>query len=105
MKKRLSSYGITPAAIVLPFIFVIAAVLAFLAPEPANIVGFIVAIIVVTVPVAGRASAGYGPSLKTLRERQDEFPAKHRGSDDERADPSTEAEAWARERQRYRERG
>lgn len=105
MKKWCSSYTITPTAIVLLSIFIVAAVLAFIGPEPTNIVAFVVAVVVVTVPVAGRVSAGRGSSLKTVRERQEEFPAKDRNLGDDRVDPSVEAKAWALEQQRYRERG
>ncbi len=104
MKKWYSSYTITPAAIVLLSIFVVGAVLAFVGPEPTNIAGFVVAAIVVVIPVAGRISAGRGVALKTLRERQEEFRPKHRDIGDDRVDPSVEAEAWALEQQRYRER-
>lgn len=104
MKKWLSSYTITPTAIVLLPIFIVAAVLAFVAAQPINYIGFIVAVIVLSAPVLGRMSGGRGLALKTLRERQEEFPAKRRNQGEDGADPSVERDDWARERQRYRER-
>jgi hypothetical protein len=102
--KWLSSYRITPAAIVLLAIFVAAAVVAFVAPYPANVVGFIIAIFVVALPLVGQISGGRGGlPTKSLDDRRREFAAKPRRTT-ENVDPAIEAEAWEVERQRYQER-
>jgi hypothetical protein len=103
--RRLSAYKLTPGAIVLLVIFIASAVLAFVASSPANMVAFVIAVIVASVPVVGRVSAGRGTLVKNLPERQEEFPAARRRGEGERVDPSAESDAWARERRRYRERG
>jgi hypothetical protein len=60
MKKRLSSYTITPAAIVLVAVFVVAAVVAFVGAWPFNAIGLLVAISVLALPFVDQISGGRG---------------------------------------------
>jgi hypothetical protein len=102
--KWLSTYRITPAAIVLLAIFVAAAAVAFVAAYPANVVGFIVAIFALALPLVGQISGGRGGlATDSLADRRREFAAKPRRTT-ENVDPAVEAEAWELERQRYQER-
>ena len=106
LKQRLRSYRITLVGWLVIAVVAGGLILAGVGPASAQRPAFMVAVGVLGVALAGSLSGGaLGRSTKTLADRRAEFGPARRDSHEDDTEPSADAQAWQRERERRAARG
>lgn len=102
MRRRLSSYRLTPAGGAMLMLLVAALILLLFGPKHDEVPAFVVIVVILAIFVMGSAPGGITPRgrrNRTLSDYRSEFHPRERSLKDEPEAPVDE-ELWRRERER-----
>ncbi len=102
MRRRLSSYRVTPAGGAMLMLLVAAVVLLLFGPKHDEVPAFIVIVAILAIFVMGSSQGGITPRARqqrTLSDYQNQFHPRERSAKDE-PEAAIDEELWRRERER-----